>query len=176
MGDFNDLCIDEICDSCDLNQIVKIPTRNDATLDLILTNNDNKFYNNPVSLPKIGKSDHLCVLYEPIDNINIQKAKIKTIIRKFHKSAIIEFGSWLQSFNWDILLMINDVNQKVSYFFEIMWFMIDKFFPPTKVVIADNDKEWITPKIKGLIAERQKAHLSKNYVSRNHLAKRLNRK
>ena len=41
--------------------------------------------------------------------------------------------------------MINDVIQKVSYFFEIMWFMIDKFFPPTKVVIADNDKEWITP-------------------------------
>ena len=126
-----------------------------------------------MSLPKIGKSDHLCVLYEPIDNINVRKAKTKTINSKFHKSAIIEFGSWLQSFNWDMLIMINDVNQKVSYFFEIMWFMIDKFFPPTKVVIADNDKEWITPKIKGLIAERQKAHLSKNYASRNHLAKKI---
>ena len=56
MGDFNELCVDEICASCDLNQIVKIPTRNDATLDLILTNNDNKFYNNPVSLPRIRKN------------------------------------------------------------------------------------------------------------------------
>ena len=50
-------------------------------------------------------------------------------------------------------------------FFEIMWFMIDKLFPPIKVVIASNDKEWITPKIKCLIAERQRAHPSKNFVT-----------
>ena len=52
MGDFNDLCVDEICDSCDLSQIVKVPTRKNATLDLILTNNNNDFYKEPISLPK----------------------------------------------------------------------------------------------------------------------------
>ena len=172
MGDFNDFCISDVYDSCNLNQVVKIPTRKNATLDLILTNRENKFYKDPVSLPKIGKSDHLCVLYEPIANKNIPKSKTKTTTRIFHKSAIMEFGSWLTKFNWNILLMISDVNQKIAYFFEIMWFMIDKFFPPIQVVVADSDKKWITKKIKCLIAERQKAHKSKNYCTRNLLAKK----
>ena len=68
--------------------------------------------------------------------------------------------------------MISDVNQKIAYFFEIMWFMIDKFFPPIQVVVADSDKKWITKKIKCLIAERQKAHKSKNYTTRSLLAKK----
>merc|ERR1712240_558594 len=117
MGDFNDLCVDDICNSCNLNQVVKIPTRKNATLDLILTNSDNKYYKDPVSLPNIGKSDHQCVLYEPIANRNIAKSKSKTTTRIFHKSAIMEFGSWLTKFNWNIFFIINDVNQKIAYLF-----------------------------------------------------------
>ena len=119
MGDFNDLCVDEICDSCNLNQVVKIPTRKNATLDLILTNRDNKYYKDPVSLPKIGSSDHLCVLYEPVANTTTHKPKTKTTTRIFHKSAIIEFGSWITKFDWNILQMINNVNQKIAYFFKL---------------------------------------------------------
>ena len=44
MGDFNDLKINSICNACALNQVVKVPTRKQATLDLILTNKTNKFY------------------------------------------------------------------------------------------------------------------------------------
>ena len=51
MGDFNDMCVKDICDSCSLNQVVKIPTRKDSILDLILTNKENKYYEKPVSLP-----------------------------------------------------------------------------------------------------------------------------
>ena len=51
--------------------------------------------------------------------------------------------------------------------------MIDKFFPPKKVIVAKNDKEWITPKIKCLISERQKAHHSGRTEVRDQLAKRI---
>ena len=51
--------------------------------------------------------------------------------------------------------------------------MIDKFFPLIKVAIADDDKEWITPEIKQLISERQKAHLSNNTDLYKHLAKNV---
>ena len=54
-----------------------------------------------------------------------------------------------------------------------MWFMIDKFFPPIQVVMSSNDKEWITPKIKYLIAERQRAHLSKKKEAKELLAKKV---
>ena len=61
MGEFNDLDVKEICDACKLRQVVNVPTRNNANLDLILTNCSNEFYNNFI----IQTSDHLCVLYEP---------------------------------------------------------------------------------------------------------------
>ena len=70
------------------------------------------------------------------------------------------------------MLRINDVNQKVAYFMNIMWIMIDKFFHLIKVMRTNSDKEWITSEIKYLIAERQKAHHNKNYDTRNHLAKK----
>ena len=173
MGDFNDLKVDEICDACKLKQVVKIPTRKQATLDLILTNENNILYNDPVTLPSIGGSDHLCLLYEPILYENSRTSKKKVFIRKFRKSAIIEFGSWITNFKWTELLMITDVNLKISYFTNIMWIMIDKHFPLVGVMSASDDKEWITSKIKNLISERQKAHQSKNYDARDVLAKKI---
>ena len=173
LGDFNDLKIDEIRDACALKQVVKVPTRKEATLDLILTNKDNKYYKEPITLPSIGRSDHLSVLYEPLAGKSTNLEKSTITIRKFHKSSMIAFASWLANFDWGVLINITDVNLKVKYLFEIMWLMIDKFFPPSKVVVAKNDKEWITPKIKCLIKERQKAHLSGNYSTRDQLAKKV---
>ena len=169
MGDFNDLKINEILNACAFKQVVKVPTRKEATLDLILTNKSNKFYKDPITLPSISTSDHLSVLYEPIAYTNTNPEKTKIITRKFHKSAMIAFGAWLISFDWSVLLNIKDVNLKVAYFFEIMWVMIDKFFPPITIVATKNDKEWITPKIKSLIAVRQKAHQSGDFLTRDQL-------
>ena len=69
-------------------------------------------YKDPVPLPGIGGSDHLCVLYEPNMHIHQRIPKQKVFIRKFPKSAIIEFGAWITSFKWTRLLEITDVNQK----------------------------------------------------------------
>ena len=54
-----------------------------------------------------------------------------------------------------------------------MWNMVNKLFPPTKVVISNCDKVWMTPQIKLLIADRQKAHLCQNFDVRDHLAKKI---
>ena len=174
MGDFNDLMIDEICDTCKLNQIVTVPTRNNTTLDKILTNANNEFYNDPISLPVISGGDHFSVLYKPYAHKKaISTKKEKITIRKYKESAIIEFGAWLVNFNWNVLLRINNVNDKIDYFNNIMWGMINKLFPPIKVIISNDDKEWITPNIKRLISKRQKAHHSKNFEVRDHLAKKI---
>merc|ERR1712082_42394 len=82
--------------------------------------------------------------------------KETTTIRQFKESAIIEFGAWLVKFNWSVLLRITNVNKKYIYFMTIMWNMINKSFPPTKVVISNCDKDWMTPQIKLFIADRQK--------------------
>ena len=65
-------------------------------------------------------------------------------------------------------MSIGDVNLKIAYFFSLIWIMIDIFFPPIRIVITEDDKEWITHKIKQLIAERQKAYMSRNFdLSKN---------
>ena len=51
--------------------------------------------------------------------------------------------------------------------------MINRFFTPIKIVVAKNNKEWITPKIKCLIAQRRKAHHSGRQVVRDQLAKKI---
>ena len=77
LGDFNDLNIIDLCEICLLKQVVEVPTQNDAILDLIMTNLDNDLYKDPVTLPKIGNSDHLCVLYVPKDYVKKRKFKEK---------------------------------------------------------------------------------------------------
>ena len=52
-GDFNRLNVTRLLNHFRLKQIVKIPTRNDATLDLILTNM-HKFYNPPQGYQDLG--------------------------------------------------------------------------------------------------------------------------
>ena len=89
MGDFNDLKTNEIRNACSLKQVVKVPTRKNATLDLILTNKSNNLYKEPITLPSISTSDHLCVLYELIAYTNSIMKKLK-----FLKSVMIAFGAW----------------------------------------------------------------------------------
>ena len=85
---------------------------------------------------------------------------------------IIEFGVWQVNHGWSPLYKINDVDQKVAYFSTITWIMIDKFFPLKRIEISSTDKEWITPKIKKLINQRQKAYLTDMDLYK-HLAKKV---
>ena len=173
LGDFNDLKLTGLCKSCKLKQVVKVPTRGDVTLDLILTNTDNHFYKEPTSLAGIGKSDHLCVLFVPklhIKNVNVKK---KIPIRRFKQSAILEFGAWITRFDWSVLFQIKDVNQKVLYFSAITWAMVELLFPLQTITVSDSDKVWMTSKIKGLIKQRQKAHFLNDVEQRKLLAKKI---
>ena len=173
LGDFNDLDITDLCEICLLKQVVNVHTRDTAILDLIMTNIDNQLYREPVSLPSIGNSDHLCVLYVPEEYIAPKDTKEKIMVRKFYKSAMIEFGSWISRFDWSLLFEIKNVNDKVAYFSAVTWLMVDKYFPLKKVLISSTDKEWMTPKIKLLILQRQKALKLKKADLHSHLARKV---
>ena len=69
--------------------------------------------------------------------------------------------------------MLVNVDDKVAYFATITWLMVEKYFPLTPVSITNTDKEWVTPNIKKLIAQRQKAHRLKKYKLSNNLAKQI---
>ena len=152
-GDFNGLQTNEICDACNLKQVVKTKTRKNATLDLILTNIDNNLYLEPKSLPKIGGGDHFCLLYKP-KNYEIPKIETKKVLmRKFPNSSVQKFGNWITKFQWDSEFEINNVNKKNEFFESLLWQNIDNCFPLKPVKIANTDKEWMTPYIKDLVTQ-----------------------
>ena len=173
MGDFNDLVTKDILKAGKLKQVVKVPTRKEAILDLIMINKGNTMYKNPITLPSIRDSDHLCVLLQPKEPVRNKVIKEKILIRKFKKSSILAFGYWITRFDWSELFLLEDVNDKVAYFTTIMWIMVEKFFPLTPITVTNADKEWVTPSIKKLISQRQKAHKVKNYKLRDLLAKKI---
>ena len=135
LGDFNDLKIIDISETCSLKQVVTVPTRKNAILDLILTNLDNNLYKDPITLPSIGTSDHLCVVYEPKNYVKQETTKKKISVRKFKQSAKIGFGAWITQFDWSVLFKLNCVNKKVMYFSSITWEMVEKFFPVKTITI-----------------------------------------
>ena len=173
MGDFNDLVTKDILKACKLKQVVKVPTRKKAILDLIMMNKSNSMYKEPITLPSIRDSDHLCVLLQPKDPVKSKIIKEKIMVRKFKKSSILAFGFWLTRFDWSELFLLEDVNDKVAYFTTITWIMVEKYFPLTPITVTNTDKEWITPKIKRLILKRQNAHRRKNYKLRDALKREI---
>ena len=173
MGDFNDLPIKSICTACDFKQAVKVPTRGNAILDLVLTNRKNKLYQNPISLPKIGDGDHFPVLFGPRKYNPPANTKQVKKIRKFPESALQRFGSWITTFDWSEMDDIPHPNDKVIYFNTITRVMVDHFFPLQNVVTSSTDKEWVTPEIKAPIRKRQKAHMQNNLELRDSFYKKI---
>ena len=78
-----------------------------------MTNLDNKWYKDPISLPSISNSDHLCVLYVPKEYVKPETKKEKICIREFKKSALIAFGAWLVNHDWSPLFEMKDVDKKL---------------------------------------------------------------
>ena len=176
MGDFNDLDIGEICEICRFQQVVKVPTRGEATLDLILTNINNVYYQDPISLPQIGDGDHFCVLYSPKSYEKPKSQREKTKTRIYKKTAMDQFGYWITQFNWCELFELTEVNEKEAYVYDTVWTNIEKYFPLVTVYKSNTDKEWITSELKELFTKRQRAHMEGNNDLRDRLAKKIKKK
>ena len=73
LGDFNRTDIGPICRAHALTQVVNKPTREDAILDLIITNVKN-FYDVPSVSSPVGCSDHVTIYWSPKQGYHIQSS------------------------------------------------------------------------------------------------------
>ena len=67
MGDFNRMHINDILYNCNLRQLIKFPTRGQATL--VLTNLI-AHYEDPSPLSALGENDHICIKW--METIRLQ--------------------------------------------------------------------------------------------------------
>ena len=146
-----------IKDHC-LSQVVKIPTRNDRTLDLLFTNSPSPV-NRVKGMPPIGKADHDIIHVE----YDIKAKRIKQAPRKIYlyKRADMEGLRDHLARLRDLFLSsdhshmsVNDM--WVSFKSEVLE-AIERFIP-TKMTKTKYSLQWIDHSIKRLIRKREKLY------------------
>ncbi|KXJ23350.1 hypothetical protein AC249_AIPGENE5190 [Exaiptasia diaphana] len=130
MGDFNRMCTKSISRKLGIKQIVKFPTRGDATLDLILTNIQD-YYKEPVQLPPLGRSDYNAILFKPKEFSvpkGIQKVMHK---RKLNTTNLSRLYDQLKRENWIEVYHCHSVEEKTILFYDLVISALDQTAPVT---------------------------------------------
>ena len=98
-GDFNRLNTSCLQKHFKLKQLVKFPTRGNATLDLFLTNMGDHFAT-PELYPPFGLSDHCTVFVRPKERIPNQKTRKSISIRDKRDSNKARLGRYFRNIDW----------------------------------------------------------------------------
>ena len=170
-GDFNRLDITEILDSYGgLKQVISLPTRESATLEILLTDLHTMFHP-PTTLPplqvdtdKIGKdSDHNVVVFAPISNVQYRLDRTKKTVttRPVLDSQVLKFEQELAQFPWAAAFENKSADEQTDIFHAFLKDNLDKYFPEKVVKISSMDKKWMTPVLKRLHRKMQREYYHK---------------
>ena len=98
LGDLNNFDLHNPASNHSLKQVVHLPTRGSAILDLIATNLHN-LYEKPYILAPLSTSDHnivhwLLLTKDAINTLSPKPKPIKHLVRRYPRSGIEVFGRW----------------------------------------------------------------------------------
>lgn len=164
LGDFNDFDCSNLVTHHSLKQVVQQPTRDSAILDLILTNMHN-LCSSPTTHAPLGSSDHNIILWHP-SQVHRPSPGVKStqrLMRHYPRSGIDAFGRWATTHEWFIDLGPSpSVDDLASSFTIQLTDAIDRILSVKTIKLHRTDKPWITPELKLMIKDRQKAFHSGN--------------
>ena len=155
-GDFNRLDIGEIVHQLNLTQVVTFPTHEQTTLDLIMTDMAQQ-YSPPRPLPPLGRSTHITILWTPAPSTSIPKKKVTRHHRPMPDSSVREFGRWIVQHPWREVLDAEDVETKWRNYTITTTEAFHHFFPVKDFSVNPSDAQWMTPRLKRLIKQRNRA-------------------
>lgn len=175
-GDFNRLDVHRLLPQFRMRQLVRVPTRGDQTLDLILTNLPHLYDKNSVeTCPPFGLSDHNVVLLHPKNRPSVVSSRRTVSKRDTRRNRKNELGRYLSSCDWSILDSLTNCDEKVTLFTDLIRIGLDCIMPLQTFKLHINDQPWVTAEFKNLIKLRQRAfvkgdkdlfHLYRNRVNR----------
>lgn len=119
----------EVVETHGFQHLVKVPTRRNSILDLVLCNNVG-FIGNVVTGPPLGSSDHATVTFQL--GIMPEREQFKWA-RDFNRADYNEIGSYLTAIDWiGILSSSSNVDQLYETFLAILHHAIDMYVPMRK--------------------------------------------
>ena len=136
-----------ICEQFGLKNLVDFPTRENVTLDHILT--DVQEYQPSQKLAPLSRNDHCCIF---VEGQQFHKSKyIKTEKRLITPERRNAFLSDLASKDWADVLTSPSVNIKVEALHNTINQLLDKHCPIRTVKDRSYKPPWMTPSILELI-------------------------
>ena len=176
-GDLNRLNISRLLLQFKLKQLVRVPTRGDSTLDLIITNMRQLYNKNQVqTFPPFGLSDHNVVLLPPTSRPSRDTSSRRTMTRRDTRpSRKLELGRFLNSIDWSVLNSSAECNNKLRLFSDLVKTGLDTIMPFKSIRLHVNDAPWVTTEFKNLIMQRQSAFAREDQVQFRHLCNDVNR-
>ncbi|XP_028416451.1 uncharacterized protein LOC114540530 [Dendronephthya gigantea] len=142
---------------CQLKQLVKDPTRRNATLDLVFTN-IHQSYEKPTVLAPLGNSDHCMIELKSKDYTPKGNQTRKVTCRPIQESSVHLFHELITRQSWSSVYDSCSVNSKVEAFLNITNDLITKCFPIKTFKRHENDKPFISGRIKSMIIKRDKLY------------------
>ena len=132
-GDFNSLSTGiierQVKHATGLTQLVKVLTRDTGTLDWCLTNRP-KLFSSPLTLPKLGRSDHHTLLIKPATALHQHAPSNQRVYtRDVRPSRISDFGRWITQYEWSNVLNLKNVQDKYDMFQSIITKSVNRFLP-----------------------------------------------
>ena len=166
-GDFNRMDVSEVLHQLNLTQVVTFPTHDQTTLDLIMTDLA-ELYRPPTPLPPVGKSTHITIEWRPAPSTSIPRIRqVTRQHRPMPDSAMREFGRWIVEHPWTEVLAAEDVETKWRNYSTTTTEAFHHFFPVKDFSVHPSDAPWMTPHIKRLMKQRNRAYYTDRALFRS---------
>ena len=182
MGDFNYPSIDWIAhgvhsggsveakqfmdqlDECFFTQHITSPTRQNTTLDLVITSEPD-FVQDIAVGPPLATSDHNMITWNCIADVNHKTTQCTKL--NYAKANFEEIKARLRATDWDTLLA-GDIHHCWQRFKNIIFELERKYVPLSKSSKGIFKPIWMTNKVKKLVAKKRQVF--KKYKSSSHPA------
>jgi hypothetical protein len=176
-GDFNDFYIrnylERLCTDLNVVNLVNVPTRKDAILDLCLVSVDIvKLYQNVTVGASIGNTDHNTIFVKPVATTT--EISVLCKVYDFRESNISSFLNVLAFIDYSDMYKLDSINDKAQFLNDSL-IKASSVIPFREVIMTNKDKSWMTPKIKYLINDRWYAFRSRNWPVYMHLKDKIKR-
>ena len=146
-----------------MRQLVTGLTRKLATLDKIYTNIAN-WFEKPVMLPGISRSDHDSVLMAPSACLQRPRRRmLQQCRRSSDPNGKTLLCHHLKHFDWRTLYSLDNCADMVNYLYSVIQSLLNYYLPMIKVTMCTTDNPWVTPSFRALV-NRQRAFMRGDLV------------
>ena len=172
-GDFNTCNTNFFIKLLRFKQKVTKPTRGANILDRFFTNFDT--YSDAMILPPLGRSDHNCMLVLPCVRYSPCVGTKQFFRRELSPNAIDNIAKELVKADLRKFYLCTDIQSQANIFYDLIFYLVDKYAPLVLCKLKDNDKPWVTMYFKELIHNRDVAFRKGDTVLFNRLRNKVNR-